>query len=91
MASIRDLKRDINNVLGDIIDAVYISEMATLKPPSKEGDAIIDEAIQVFDELIVKVNDKSVANRKAHLKAVSAELEAKSKKLVEKLNKLGSA
>lgn len=91
MASIRDLKRDINFVLGDIIEAVYIWEISTNTPNSKEGDKIIDEAIATFDDLIVKVNDKGVDNRKVHLKQVNKELEEKASSLVEKLNKLSAA
>lgn len=89
MASIRDLKKDINYVLGDIIEAVYIIELAQNKEDSKEGSVIVDDAIAVFDDLIVKVNDKSVENRKEHLQGVRGELEKKAIDLVERLNKLG--
>ena len=88
MASIRDLKKDINYVLGDIIEAVYIWEYANPKTDKKKGEAIIDEAIQTFDELIVKVNDRTVENRKAHLKSVSKELETRAQALIDKVNKL---
>lgn len=88
MANIRDLKKDINYVLGDIIEAVYIVETAQNKQGSKEGSAIIDGAISTFDELISKVNKKDVEDRKAHLKGVRKELEEKAKALVAKLNKL---
>jgi len=88
MSSIKNLKKDINYVLGDIIDAVYVWEIATQKPNSKEGAAIVDEAINTFDALIAKVNDKAVENRKAHLKTVSKELEEKAGVLIEKLNNL---
>ncbi len=88
MASIRDLKKDINYVLGDIIEAVYIVDAANNKPDSPEGSKIVDEAIETFDELIAKVNDRGVENKKAHLKAVREELEKKGKGLVEKLNAL---
>jgi hypothetical protein len=88
MASIRDLKKDINNVLGDIIDAVYIWEASTKNYNHEKGNAIIDEAIATFDELIAKVNDKSIENRKSKLKEVAKELEDKSKLLVEKINNL---
>lgn len=88
MASIRDLKKDINFVLGDIIEAVYIVEAANNKSDSKEGAEIIDNAIETFDELIAKVNNKSVENRKAHLNAVRQELEKKATALVDQLNKL---
>lgn len=88
MASIKNLKKDINNVLGDIIDAVYLWEMVNGKNDTKEGSAIIDEAIVVFDELIVKVNDRKAENRKALLKQVNKELEEKSEALIAKVNKL---
>lgn len=90
MANIRDLKKDINYVLGDIIEAVYIVDAANGKPDSKEGAKIVDSAIETFDDLIVKVNQRKVENRKAHLKNVRAELEKKAKGMVESINKLGS-
>lgn len=88
MASVRDLKKDINYVLGDIIEAVYIWELTNPKKDTKKSQAIIDEAIQVFDELIVKVNDRSVENKKAHYKAVNEELETKGRILIDKINAL---
>ncbi len=88
MASIRDLKKDINFVLGDVIEAVYIVEAANNKQDSKEGAKIIDAAIETFDDLIGKVNDKKVDNKKAHLNKVREELEKKATSLVEQLNKL---
>ena len=89
MASIRDLKKDINFVLGDIIEAVYIVEAANNKQDSKAGVKIIDSAIETFDDLIGKVNEKKVDNRKAHLNKVREELEKKATSLVAQLNKLG--
>lgn len=88
MANIRELKKDINYVLGDIIEAVYIVEASNDKQGSKEGSEIIDGAIKTFDELISKVNKKDVENRKEHLKGVRKELEEKARALVDKLNKL---
>ncbi len=89
MASIRELKKDINYVLGDIIEAVSIIEVANGKQDSKEGSKIIDSAIATFDELISKVNQRKVDDKKAHLKKVRLELEKKATELVEELNKLG--
>lgn len=88
MANVRDLKKDINYVLGDIIEAVYIWEYANKDKDTKKSEAIIDEAIEVFDELIAKVNDKSVENKKAHFKAINEELEKRGRALIEKINKL---
>lgn len=89
MANKRDLKKDINYVLGDIIEAVYVWEYSNTEKDTKKSDAIIDEAIATFDELIVKVNDRSVENKKAHFKAINNELETKGRALIEKINKLG--
>ncbi|MGB3606351.1 MAG: hypothetical protein WA775_04675 [Psychroserpens sp.] len=88
MANVRDLKKDINFVLGDIIEAVYVWEYNNTDKDSKKSEAIIDEAIVTFDELIVKVNQKDVENKKAHFKAIQTELEVKGRALIEKLNKL---
>ena len=89
MASIKDLKKDINNVLGDIIEAVFLLEDTKNQPESKEGSAIVESAIATFDKLIVKVNDRNVEDRSAHLKKVRAELEKEAKSLIAKVNKLG--
>lgn len=89
MANIRDLKKDINFVLGDIIEAVDVWEYNNTDKDTKASEAIIDEAIEIFDDLIAKVNDKSVENKKAHFKAINNELEEKGMALIDKLNKLG--
>ena len=77
MANKRDLKKDINYVMGDIIEAVYIWELTNPSKETKESQSIIDDAIVGFDELIVKVNQRDLENAKAHFKAVNQELEAK--------------
>ncbi|GAA4957269.1 hypothetical protein [Algibacter aquimarinus] len=89
MANVRDLKKDINYVLGDIIEAVYVWEYENTDKDTKKSEAIIDEAIETFDELIAKVNAKDVENAKAHFKSINQELENKGKALIEKINKLG--
>lgn len=88
MASIKNLKKDINNVLGDIIEGVYIVEETNGGGPSKEGTAIIDSAIETFDELIAKVNENDIENKKAHFNGVRTELETKANKLVDQLNSM---
>lgn len=75
-------------MLGDIIEAVYIWELANAEKPTKESEAIIDEAIATFDELIARVNDRSVEDKKAHFKAINNDLESKGKSLIDKINKL---
>lgn len=88
MPSIRDLKKDINFVLGDIIEAVYIWEAGSGNKESEEGTVIIDKAIAIYDELMDKVNQKSVEDRKAHFSQIRKELEEKATELVEQFNSL---
>ncbi len=90
MASIRNLKKEINSVIGGIIEAVFIVEDAKEQPESKEGSAIVDSAIATFDDLMVKINKRDVEDRTTHLKKVKAEFEKKARELVDKVNKLGA-
>ncbi len=88
MANVRDLKKDINYVLGDIIEAVYIWELTNADKDNKKAEAIIDEAIVTFDDLITKVNQKDVENKKKHFRAINTELEERGRKLIDKINAL---
>ena len=88
MANKRDLKKDINYVLGDIIEAVYVWEYTNTQEDTVKSEEIIDEAIITFDELIERVNAKDVENKKAHFKGINSDLESKGKALIEKINSL---
>lgn len=88
MAKVRDLKKDINYVLGDIIEAVYIWELTNPKKDNKDAEAIIDDAIATFDGLIGKVNERKVENKKQHFSGINKELEENGRKLIERINAL---
>jgi hypothetical protein len=88
MANVRNLKKDINFVLGDIIEAVYVTELAAGGRPTDKSEAIIDEAITSFDGLMKKVNAKNVENKKEHFKQINKELEETAGQLVAKINAL---
>lgn len=88
MANIRDLKKDINFVLGDIIDAVYIWEALNPKEDTAKSEAIVDDAIATFDALIARVNDRNVESKSKQLRAVRADLEKEATSLVDRINKL---
>ncbi len=88
MASIKNLKKDINYVLGDIIEECYVWELDNPNASTKKTEAIIDEAILIFDALLNKVHEKKIENKKAHFKAINLELEAAAGKLLDKINKL---
>ena len=88
MANRRTLKRDINYVFGDIIEAAYLHQVANPDENPEKSDAIVDEAISDFDELIAKMNQKDVENKKQHFRNIQQELEARARALVDRLNAL---
>lgn len=88
MASVKNLKKDINYILGDVIEECYTWELINPKADKKASESIINEAIEAFDSLIEMVNTKKIENKKAHFKSVEASLEATAVKLIEKVNQL---
>lgn len=88
MASIKNLKKDINYVLGDIIEECYTWELLNPDADKKKSDKIVDEAIAAFDMLIDKINMKSVEDKKGHFKSIEKELEKTANKLIDRVNKL---
>jgi hypothetical protein len=88
MASVKHLKQDINYVLGDIIEAAMIHQAAHPDQDHSASEKVIDDSINTFDKLIARVNDRSVDNRRAHLKQVRQDLESEGRALIERVNSL---
>lgn len=88
MASVKELKKEINNTLGDIIGESYEWKLFNPEADDSKTEDVIDEAVAVFDELIVKLHSKNVENKKVHFKSISNDLDTKSKALLAKLNAL---
>lgn len=89
MASVKNLKKDINYVLSDIIEECYDWQLLQNDPKKiDKAEKVIDEVITTFDELNVKVNTKNVENKKAHFKAIKSELQTKGESLLAKISKL---
>lgn len=88
MASVKNLKKDIDYTLGDIIDISRLSAELDPNVDKEKSEAIVNEVFETYDELITKVNTKDVKNKKAHFKAISTELEDKANVLIDKVNNL---
>lgn len=88
MASIKDLKRDINSALGALIEQVYAFEAETGQAGSDEGTVIIDQTIALFDELMQRIHQKDVADKKAHYRAIRKELSERTAALLSSLHEL---
>ncbi|MCE3279350.1 MAG: hypothetical protein K0S44_1541 [Bacteroidetes bacterium] len=92
MANRRELKRNINGLLGDVIEECYESLLNNEGKNEKEVEAIVDEAVDLADELIARTNSaKSLKSKKEvqkHFSAIKEELGDKVIGFVEKLNAL---
>lgn len=88
MASVKNFKKEINDVLSDIIEDCYICQLNSDDKISNKAEKIIEEAINTFDDLIVKLNQSGVENKKKHFHKIKSDLKSKASKLQIKLEKL---
>ena len=74
MPSIKQLKKDINNDIGAIIEDIYLWELSNPDADLSKSEKLIEEAIQVFDDLVKKINTVvTKQNLKTHFKAIQIE------------------
>lgn len=88
MASVKNLKKDLNNTYGAIIDGALIHQASTPKEDHKKSEALIDDVIADFDVIIADINKKDVENRSKHLKTVNQKMEDNANAFIERLNAL---
>jgi len=88
MASIRQLKKDINNEIGAIIEDLYHWELSNPKADLTKSEQLIDEAIVYFDTLIQQVNAVKGENTKKQFSSILSEKEKNIKVLLKKFAKL---
>jgi len=88
MASVKNFKKEINYILSDIIEECYICQLTGDDKVSDKADKIINEAITTFDDIIVRLHEKNVDNKKKHYQSIRAELSEKSDKMMKKIEKL---
>jgi hypothetical protein len=87
MPSIKSLKKEINNDIGDLIEEIYLWELSNPKGDLTKSEKLIEEAIQIFDDLMTKINSIGGENIKGKFKALNEER----KKLMETLMKKSAA
>ena len=88
MASVKNLKKEINYVLGDIVNIVYVWEMTNGGKPTEESDKLVDSIYEKFDGLMSKANVRDVENKKAHFKQIRLEYEEAANQFVAQVNEL---
>jgi hypothetical protein len=91
MSNRRDLKKNINVLMSDVIEECYDSLLNNEGKNEKEVEALVDEAVDLADDLIGKVNDaKKFKGKEAkkHFAKIKEELGDKVIVFMEKLDKL---
>jgi len=83
MSSIKKLKKNINNQIGEFIEEIYNWELLNPDKDLSKSEKLIDDSIKVFDLLIAKINSVKKENVKKEFKSIKSERE----KLIEELNK----
>ena len=92
MTSKRILKKKISSVVNNIIEECYSMQITGHGKVDKETNEIIDEAVEMFDNLLIRVNaargieDKKVLRK--HFESINADFEKSSLGLMGKMDKL---
>ncbi len=68
MPSVKLLKKEINNDIGFLIEEIYLWELSNPEGDLNKSEKLIDEAIQVFDDLMVKINAVKGEDKRSNLK-----------------------
>jgi len=88
MASIRLFKKEVNDLLSEVIERCYECQLTADDKIHAKAESIIDEAIETFDSLIHKLSKNDVENYKQHIKSLKVELNEKYEKLLADVQKL---
>ena len=92
MASIKDLKKEINTVTSDIITEAYVRKMLFDGVSEENFKDVVKKAIDLRNELIAKVNHPDGKDDsklvKAYFRKVREHMETKFRELAEEVNQL---
>lgn len=85
MASKRILKRNVNDMVIDVVEECFTLQLFDEKK-TEATEKLIDEAADFQDGILSQIH---AAKKKGDFKSITASIEAKAIEFVEKLNALG--
>ena len=88
MASIRNLKKEMNNSIGSLIEDIYSWELNNPKVDINKTESLIDESIVLFDRLIIDLNNRDKNKPKLFYNSIKKKLDSEIEKISLKLSKL---
>lgn len=77
MASRRIVKKNINGLLGDVIEELYNALLNDQNLDETKVEALVDECADLADELISKVNSAKKLKSRSEIKKLFAEVKDK--------------
>ncbi|MEX1191600.1 MAG: hypothetical protein WEA99_06465 [Brumimicrobium sp.] len=84
MANIRELKKEINNMVYDVVEECYSLQLFD-ESKKKDTDSFIDEVADFQEEAMTAINK---AKSKKEFKEIREKAEKQAEEWVKKLNKL---
>lgn len=93
MASVRNLKKDVNYLIGEVIEDIQAYLYLNSSKNEEKATALIEEAVELWNNLYERINhpngkdDKKLV--KKHYKAIRKDLMESCDKLFEKLSNVG--
>ncbi|MGM0376783.1 MAG: hypothetical protein ACQEQ0_08405 [Bacteroidota bacterium] len=92
MASIKDLKKEINAVTSDIITEAYVRKMLFDGVTEENFKNVVNKAVELRNNLIYKANHPDGKDDpklvKTYFRKVREDMEAKFRELAEEVNQL---
>ncbi len=86
--NLRDIKKDIEYVIGAFIDDCSLFSALNQKADDEALGGLLDEAVNLFNDLRDKVNDKVEGRKAAYYAGIRKELLEKTDALYQKLSAL---
>lgn len=84
MASKRDIKKGLNNLIFDIVDDCFSVQLFN-EAKAEASDKVIDQAADFQDAMLTKINQ---AKSKAEFRAIHEEIEKKGEEFFHAVNAL---
>ncbi len=89
MSSIKDLKKEINYIFGEVIDEANYKQLVNPDIETKNVEAIIDEAVAAYEDFYKKINaGRQVDNKKQYFNNLNKDIVQAVNDLINKINDL---
>jgi len=87
--SIKDLKKEINYIFGEVIDEVRYKQLEKPEIGDDKAEAVIDEAVAAYEAFYQKINQgRKAENKKQYFKDLENEINQAVQNLLDKINSL---